>query len=125
MPRAVGRIVVCVDEIAEIITATTSTQPDGAEQAVLDREEEVVGVRLVAEPRAVVAETGVHHRRDGDADVGDEQDDGRQQRRAAGDALGVLRLLVEGEARVPAPVDEQGEQDRLDEARSSRRTRTG
>ena len=52
MPRAVGRIVVCVDEIAEIITATTSTQPDGAEQAVLDREEEVVGVRLVAEARA-------------------------------------------------------------------------
>ena len=29
MPRAVGRIVVCVDEIAEIMTATTSTQPSG------------------------------------------------------------------------------------------------
>ena len=27
VPRAVGRIVVCVEEIAEIMTATTSTQP--------------------------------------------------------------------------------------------------
>ena len=104
-----------MDEIAEIITATTSTQPTRPEEAVLDREEDVVGVRLVAEAGALFAETRVHHRGDGDSDVGDEQDDGGQQRRAAGDALGVLRLLVEREARVPAPVDEQREQDRLDE----------
>ena len=85
------------------------------EQAVLDGEEEVVGVRLVAEARARLAEPRVHHGGDRDADVGDEQDDGGQQGRAPGDALGVLGLLVEGEAGVPAPVDEEGEQHGLGE----------
>ncbi|KMV01264.1 hypothetical protein ACS72_00050 [Acinetobacter sp. VT 511] len=49
-------------------------------------------------------------------DVGAEQDDGGQQCRPAGDALGVLGLLVQGETRVPAPVDEQGQQHGLGEA---------
>ena len=52
VPRAVGRIVVCVDEIAEIMHRDHEHPADRTEQPVLDGQEEVVGVRLVAEARA-------------------------------------------------------------------------
>ncbi|MBG9885091.1 hypothetical protein ABE10_00515, partial [Bacillus toyonensis] len=94
------------------------------EQTVLDREEEVVGVVGVAQPRAVLAESGVHHRGDRDAHVGDQQQHAGQERGEAGDALGVLRLLVQGQAGVPTPVDEEREEDGLGEP-APRRHREG
>ncbi len=90
---------------------------DRAEQHILQCEEHVVGVRLVAEAQPGIAQARVRHRRDGHADVGDQQDERRQDRGTARRALGVFGLLVECEAGVPAPVDEQGEQDGLHEAR--------
>ncbi len=86
---------------------------DAARHRLTEDREDVVGVVGVVEANADVAETGEGLNGVGHQDVGAHQDqggdDGRDARRLAG---GVLGLLAHGKAGVPAPIDEDAQDDR-------------
>ncbi len=94
---------------------------------VLHGQEDVVLVGFVAQPDTVGTDRGVHHHQEGHGNVDRHQDRGRDHGAAAGGGLGrVFGLLVERQARVPAPpVDEQGEQDTVDHAPGSAKAPAG
>ena len=117
--RAVGKIVVWVEADAEVSTVMISSLSSGEPNTLAaERVQHVVGV-AGEEGRAVVG-----LRRSGDDDVDQEQDQGRDDRGLAGSSVAVARLLVDGDARVPAPVDEDAEQDTVDQ-RAPSPDRTG
>ena len=109
--RAVGRIVVWVDADAEVSTGEQQEllQHAGAEHAGAEGAENVVRVGA-QELRA-----GVGLRGGRDEQVDQHEQDRREHRRAARSLGRVLRLLVDRDARVPAPVDEDPEQDAADQ----------
>src|ERR1019366_2309964 len=69
--------------------------------------EHVVGVARIAQTDAVSADSGEGLHREDHQGVDAEQEERRDDARLARGYLGVVRLLVEVERRVPAPVDEE------------------
>src|ERR1017187_3754920 len=69
--------------------------------------EHVVGVARIAQTDAVSADSGEGLHREDHQGVDAEQEERRDDARLARGYLGVVRLLVEVERRVPTPVDEE------------------
>ena len=96
--RAVGRIVVCVDAAADVSTAMIRILSSGVPNTSAPEAAQHVLAVLAQELGA-----GVGERRVGDDDVDRDQDQGRDDRRAARGLRGILRLLVDGRPRCPTP----------------------
>jgi len=82
-----------------------------AEHGFPERVENVFGVRFVGQEADAVKRLGAR----GDEQVDDEQQHRRDHRGLAGAVGGILGLLVDGDARIPAPVDEHPEQDPVEQ----------
>ena len=121
--RAVGRIVVCVDADAEVSTEMISSaskirpprsSPNTAGPMALKTSSALASL---PRPMPVVPTPAKATRRDGDDGVGDQQQEGGEDGRAAGGAGRVVALLVDRDRGVPAPVDEDRQQQRLGQRR--------
>ena len=86
-----------------------------AQHRVGQRAEHVVGVLLVAQTQPGVADPGVHHHRHRHQQVGQQDADDAQQAGPSRRPGGVLALLAERQAGVPAPEREDRPDDADDE----------
>ena len=103
-------------EIADTQMASSTTfARRGAEYRRPERGEHVGRVVGIAQAQPVGADAGEADRGERGEQVRAEQDDGGDHRGLAGSAVAVAGFLVDGDQRVPAPVDEQAQQHRLGE----------
>jgi hypothetical protein len=77
----------------------------------------------VAQPDALLADARERDRRDRDQGVGHQQQHGRDDGGATGGLAGVVGLLVDGDGRVPAPVDEHRDERGGDDGRQAQTRR--
>ena len=115
-------MVVWVDAAAEVstirISSLDSVVPStAAEDRAAEHRQHVAGVCLVRQPDPLRCRRRRRHCRDDDDDVGDQQQHRRDDRRAARGLVLVLGFLVDRDGRVPAPVDEQHQDDPAEEGR--------
>ena len=105
--RDAGRIVVCVEAIAAVATASSTTQSQPPMTSV-DSSAKIASSSSAFSDEVVGAGEGEDG--DGHADVGDQQDEGRDDGRAARGPRRVAGLLGEVDRRLPAPVGEDAQQ---------------